>query len=156
MVESIIDGTGETTFHLRDLTIDSTNLGGAVLGSVDVIVDARNLTMLPAYDGDDFVITVEEDVILDALRHLWHVRTLLRVQLAIHRVSDPGDIPGKGGGTGGGQLGANGRAGLSAAHPAVGRAVGAQWDRDAGGHARGRHRRGGRTPGGRAPGGRKR
>ena len=68
--ESEIDTESVTTFYYRDLTIASDTLAGAVLGTVDVVVDARNLKVLPAFSGHSFIIDVEEDVILDNTLHL--------------------------------------------------------------------------------------
>ncbi|KPK77232.1 MAG: hypothetical protein AMJ79_03940, partial [Phycisphaerae bacterium SM23_30] len=74
--ESEIAEDSETTFHPRDLTIISTNPGGANMGASDIYISARNLTIKPEVDGgnmhfagDNIVIDVVEDVVLDSSIH---------------------------------------------------------------------------------------
>ncbi len=74
--ESEIAADSTTTFHPADLTIISTDPAGADMGATDLYIHARNLTIKPETDGgfmhfagDDIVIEVVEDVILDTSVH---------------------------------------------------------------------------------------
>ncbi len=74
--EGVVDSlTTETTYFPINLTV-STTVGTATLGATDVFISAQNLTIRPNttggsmhLDGDDIVIDVVEDAVLDTSVH---------------------------------------------------------------------------------------
>jgi len=66
----------EAIFYPMNLTISSTDVSGANLGESDIYISAQNLTIRPSTDGgsmhlagDDIVIEVVEDCVLDTSVH---------------------------------------------------------------------------------------